>query len=121
MFGVSRKERLTLSHRVSLTDRTISLTVHFYRGQQRRLKGKSLNPTETIIVTEKFKESARVMQHLPVAVGSPTRTRLTLYGPLLKFGQDLTVTLLSMLLLFRMCMIHICRKHTRYQSNSCSE
>ena len=67
-----------------------------------------------IIVTEKSKESASVMQHLPVAVGSPTRTRLILYAALLKFGQDLTVTLLSMLLLFQICAIHICRKHTRY-------
>ena len=39
------------------------------------------------------------MQHLPVAVGLPTRTRLTLYGPLLKFGQDLTVSLLLLLFL----------------------
>ena len=67
-----------------------------------------------IIVTEKSKESAFVMQHLPVAVGSPTRTRLILYAALLKFGQDLTVTLLSMLLLFQICAIHIRRKHMRY-------
>ena len=67
-----------------------------------------------IIVTEKSKESASVIQHLPVAVGSPTRTRLILYAALLKFGQDLTVTLLSMLLLFQICAIHIRRKHTRY-------
>ena len=46
-----------------------------------------------IIVTEKSKESASVMQHLPVAVGLHTRTRLILYAALLKFGQDLTVTL----------------------------
>ena len=74
-----------------------------------------------IIVTEKSKESASVMQHLPVAVGSPTRTRLILYAALLKFGQDLTVTLLLCCFLFRICVIHVRRKHMRYQSNSCSK
>ena len=74
-----------------------------------------------IIVMQISKESASDMQHLPVAVGLHTRTRLILYAALLKFGQDLTVTLLSMLLLFQICAIHIRRKHTRYQSNSCSK
>ena len=47
------------------------------------------------------------MQHLPVAVGSPTRTRLILYGALLKFGQDLSDVVVGVVLVADMCNTYL--------------
>ena len=56
-----------------------------------------------IIVTEKPKESASVMQHFPVAVGSPTHTYSVVYTALLKFGQDLSDVVVGVVLVADMC------------------